>query len=53
MLLAVSAVLFFGWRAARIPLTSVAPAIPLEGVKLKFVFHQFYDDQGGDNLGQE
>ncbi|MFK7897798.1 MAG: alginate export family protein [Myxococcota bacterium] len=42
-----------GNRGLRDVWASVAPAIPVKGVKLKFVFHQFYDDQGGDNLGQE
>lgn len=42
-----------GNRGLRDVWVSVAPAIPLKGVKLKVIFHQFYDDQGGDNLGQE
>jgi hypothetical protein len=42
-----------GPRGLRDLYASVAPAIPLDGVKLKFIFHQFYDDTGGDNLGQE
>ena len=25
----------------------------VKGLKFKFAFHQFWDDQGGDNLGQE
>ena len=27
--------------------------MPFKKWKAKFIFHQFYDDQGGDNLGQE
>lgn len=42
-----------GTRGLRDLWASVAPAIPLEGVKLKLIFHQFWDDQGGDDLGQE
>ena len=42
-----------GARGLRDVWASIAPAIPIENVKMKFIFHQFYDDQGGDNLGQE
>jgi len=42
-----------GVRGLRDLYVSVAPAIPIEGVKLKFIAHQFWDDQGGDNVGQE
>ncbi len=42
-----------GIRGLRDLFVTVTPAIPLKGVKMKLVFHQFYDDQGGDNLGQE
>ena len=42
-----------GTRGLRDVYASIAPAIPLKGVKLKLVFHQFWDDQGGDDLGQE
>ncbi|MAG31029.1 MAG: hypothetical protein CL908_09085 [Deltaproteobacteria bacterium] len=42
-----------GGRGLRDFYASVAPKIPCEGVSLKFIFHQFYDDKGGDNLGQE
>lgn len=42
-----------GTRGLRDLFASIAPAIPVKGLKLKFIFHQFWDDQGGDNLGQE
>jgi hypothetical protein len=42
-----------GVRGLRDLFVTVTPAIPLKGVKMKLIFHQFYDDQGGDNLGQE
>jgi len=42
-----------GVRGLRDVFVTIAPAIPLKGVTLKMIFHQFYDDQGGDNLGQE
>lgn len=42
-----------GTRGLRDLYASVAPAIPLKGFKFKLIFHQFWDDQGGDNLGQE
>jgi hypothetical protein len=31
----------------------VAPILPIKAVKLKLIFHQFYSDQGSNNLGQE
>ena len=42
-----------GTRGLRDLYASIAPAIPVKGLKFKFAFHQFWDDQGGDNLGQE
>ena len=42
-----------GVRGLRDLYASIAPAIPFERIKFKFIFHQFWDDQGGDNLGQE
>ncbi len=42
-----------GNRGLRDLFVSVAPAIPAKGVSLKLTFHQFWDDQGGDDLGQE
>ncbi len=42
-----------GNRGLRDLFVSVAPAIPLARVGLTLVFHQFWDDQGGDDLGQE
>ncbi len=42
-----------GVRGLRDLYVSIAPAIPCKGLKLKFIFHQFWDDQGGDNLGEE
>jgi hypothetical protein len=42
-----------GTRGVRDLYGAIAPAIPIKGVTFKFIFHQFWDDQGGDNLGQE
>ncbi len=42
-----------GTRGLRDLYARIAPAIPIDGVKLSFAFHQFWDDQGGDDLGQE
>lgn len=42
-----------GVRGLRDLFVSLSPAIPIDGVKLSLIFHQFWDDQGGDNLGQE
>ena len=42
-----------GNRGLRDLFVSVAPAIPLARVGLTLIFHQFWDDQGGDDLGQE
>lgn len=42
-----------GNRGLRDLFVSISPAIPVKGLKLKFVVHKFWDDQGGDNLGQE
>ncbi len=42
-----------GNRGLRDFFATIAPAIPVEGLTFKFFFHQFWDDQGGDNLGQE
>jgi hypothetical protein len=42
-----------GTRGLRDLYAVIAPTIPIKGVKLKFIFHQFWDDQGGDDLGQE
>ena len=42
-----------GARGLRDFYVAVVPAIPVKGLKLKMAFHQFWDDQGGDNLGQE
>ena len=42
-----------GPRGLRDVYVSLAPALSIEGLTLKFIFHQFFSDQGGDNLGQE
>jgi Alginate export len=42
-----------GNRGLRNAFASFAPALPWKGVSLKLFFHQFWDDQGGDDLGQE
>ena len=42
-----------GVRGLRDLYVAVAPSMPFKGWKLKLAFHQFWDDQGGDNLGQE
>lgn len=42
-----------GNRGLRDLFATVAPFVPLKGVMLKLFFHQFWDDQGGDDLGQE
>ena len=42
-----------GPRGLRDVYVRVIPEIPLEGASFEFQFHQFYDDTGGDNLGQE
>jgi len=42
-----------GTRGLRDLYAAIAPEIPLKDVDFKFIFHQFWDDQGGDNLGQE
>ena len=42
-----------GNRGLRDLFASVAPAIPIKGTTLTLTFHQFWDDQGGDDLGQE
>lgn len=42
-----------GTRGLRDLYGFIAPAIPIKGVKMRFTFHQFWDDQGGDDLGQE
>jgi hypothetical protein len=42
-----------GPRGLRDLFVSISPAIPIDGLKFKFIFHQFWDDKGGDNLGQE
>lgn len=42
-----------GTRGLRDLYVTVAPAIPLARTKLALTFHQFWDDQGGDDLGQE
>jgi len=40
-------------RGLRDLYASIAPKMPCEGRKMKLAFHQFWDDQGGDALGQE
>lgn len=42
-----------GPRGLRDVYVVLAPAIPIQKVELKFIFHQFHSDQGGDDLGQE
>ena len=42
-----------GPRGLRDVFISITPAIPIEKLKLSAIFHQFYSDQGGDDLGQE
>jgi len=42
-----------GVRGLRDFYVAVVPKLPVKGLKLKLAFHQFWDDQGGDNLGQE
>lgn len=42
-----------GNRGLRDLFFSIAPVIPVKGTTLKLTFHQFWDDQGGDDLGQE
>ncbi len=42
-----------GNRGLRDLYVSVAPTIPVPGLKLKLIVHRFWDDQGGDLLGQE
>ena len=42
-----------GPRGLRDVYVVIAPALPLDKVTLKLIVHQFYSDQGGDNLGQE
>ena len=42
-----------GNRGLRDFFATLAPAIPITGLTFKFFFHQFWDDQGGDDLGQE
>jgi len=42
-----------GNRGLRDLFVSIAPEIPLAGVKLELIVHRFWDDQGGDLLGQE
>ncbi len=41
-----------GNRGLRDLFVSVVPTIPVAGVGLRLDFHQFWDDQGGDDLGQ-
>jgi len=42
-----------GLRGLRDFYVSIVPKMPFAGWKLKLAFHQFWDDQGGDALGQE
>lgn len=42
-----------GLRGLRDFYVSFAPKMPFKGWTAKVWFHQFWDDQGGDNLGQE
>ena len=42
-----------GLRGLRDLYVSIAPDMPFEAWTLKLIFHQFWDDQGGDVLGQE
>ncbi len=42
-----------GTRGLRDLYFSLAPAIPGGGMSLELTFHQFWDDQGGDDLGRE
>ena len=42
-----------GVRGLRDLYVSLAPKMPFKKWKMKVTFHQFWDDQGGDNLGQE
>ncbi|MEM9176295.1 MAG: alginate export family protein [Myxococcota bacterium] len=42
-----------GLRGLRDFYVSIAPKLPFKGWKMRLWFHQFWDDQGGDNLGQE
>jgi len=42
-----------GNRGLRDFFVNVAPALPIPKTTLVLSFHQFWDDQGGDDLGQE
>lgn len=42
-----------GPRGLRDVYVRVIPEVPVDGATFEFQFHQFYDDTGGDNLGQE
>jgi len=42
-----------GNRGLRDLYVSISPTIPLTGLKLELILHRFWDDQGGDLLGQE
>lgn len=42
-----------GDRGLRDFFVSIAPTIPVPGLKLELIVHRFWDDQGGDLLGQE
>lgn len=42
-----------GNRGLRDLFVSIAPTIPVPGLKLELIVHRFWDDQGGDLLGQE
>lgn len=42
-----------GLRGLRDLYVALVPALPVQGLKLKLAFHQFWDDQGGDDLGYE
>ena len=42
-----------GPRGLRDVFISITPAIPIDKLKFTAIVHQFYSDQGSDNLGQE
>ena len=42
-----------GPRGLRDVYLVVEPHLPIDRLSLKLILHQFYSDQGGDNLGQE
>ena len=42
-----------GPRGLRDVFISITPAIFIDKLKLTAIFHQFYSDQGSDDLGQE